>query len=809
MIAHKRKTDEKDQAWGEHSRNVSKLCLLEGEKLHLGKLAELLGLLHDHGKGTLAWQRFIKGIGSQHPAHAGLGAWYVWQRWWKPERNANRRRTAQIISLCIYGHHAGLPDCLDISGGSPFLEGLQNQPGEACREATENFYIEVASQDELDRLFGEACKELDEFGLGKVSFEWGLLVRLLLSILVDADRWDSACFEYDADPFEGLPDQIPDWGMLLGRLEAYLENEEKFPKEGKLAKIRQDISAQCREAGKAGPGIYTLSVPTGGGKTLASLRYSLTQAKRNGQRRIFYLIPMNTILDQNAEDIREALAEYPSILEHHSNIVLDEDVEKRQNVKEERRLEQEMYRKLTERWADSDIILTSLVNFLETLFRKENSKVRRMQRLTNSVLIFDEIQALPKKCRELFKRALQFLVEYCNCTVLLCTATQPDLGLESKELIADVDVLYQKLKRVSYIPQLEGRTYQEAAAEIASFSYENKSVLTVVNTKYAAWCVFEGVSECLKMSGYRMVEIRQGLTNEKLECCAKTCQEDEVLCVHLSTLMCPEHRKEILRWVKAWLKNAKMVYCISTALIEAGINVSFPIVVRSLTGIPSLIQAAGRCNRNCEADKGIVYLWNLSEEKMSLLPDIQKGKEISMNLLQNMGSAENIGTPEMVQKYFRKEEAYTRQIEKYPYENWNSDLFEMLSMNDVCQNAAKDRRENPLPDLSKRLRQSFRTAGSAFQVIDQKTKGVLVPYGRGRLLIENLAGSHSLSEEIRYLKDAQQYSVNLYEQIFERLGKEGALYSLGEAGVVVLKEEYYDVWAGIRTTPEELKPLIV
>jgi len=805
IIAHKSKTDKKEQAWREHSRNVAKLCRLEGEKLRLGKLAELIGLLHDHGKGSLAWQRFIKGIGVQHPTHAGLGAWYVWQSWWKSEKSVNRRRTAQLISLCIYGHHAGLPDCLDISGGSPFLEGLQNQPEEACKEATENFYEEVASQDELDRLFEEACRELDEFGLEKVSFEWGLLVRLLLSILVDADRWDSACFEYDADPFAGLPGQIPDWEMLLERLEAYVE---RFPKEGELAKIRRDISAQCREAGKDGPGIYTLSVPTGGGKTLASLRYGLTQAKRNGQRRIFYLIPMNTILDQNAEDIREALAEHPSILEHHSNIVLEEDAEKGQSTKGWNP-EQEKYRRLTERWADSDIILTSLVNFLEALFRKENSKVRRMQRLTNSVLIFDEIQALPKKCRELFKRALRFLVKYCNCTVLLCTATQPDFGLESKELIADVDVLYRKLKRVTYVSELEERTYQETAVQIASFSREKKSVLTVVNTKYAAWCVFREVSERLEMSGYRMVEIRQGLTDKELECCAEACQGDEVLCVHLSTLMCPGHRKEILRWVKAWLKKMKMVYCSSTALIEAGINVSFPIVVRSLTGIPSLIQAAGRCNRNCEADRGTVYLWNLSEERLSLLPDIQKGKEISMNLLQNIGRAEDIGSPEIIQKYFRKEEVYTRQVEQYPYKNWNSDLVEMFSVNAVCQNAAKDRRENPLPGLSKRLRQSFRTAGSAFQVIDQKTKGVLVPYGKGRLLIEELAGSHSLCEEIQYLKDAQQYSVNLYEQIFELLAAEGALYSLGETGVVVLREEYYDAWAGVRTTAEELKTLIV
>lgn len=148
--------------------------------------------------------------------------------------------------------------------------------------------------EELDALFAGACEELEKFGLGKDSFEWGMLARLLLSILVDADRWDSACFEYDENPFDMLQAPQPDWKNLLVELEAYVE---QFPKEGELAKTRRDISKWCKEAGKLGPGIYTLSVPTGGGKTYSSLRFALAQAEENGQERIFYLIPLNTILD--------------------------------------------------------------------------------------------------------------------------------------------------------------------------------------------------------------------------------------------------------------------------------------------------------------------------------------------------------------------------------------------------------------------------------------------------------------------------------------------------------------------------------
>lgn len=331
----------------------------------------------------------------------------------------------------------------------------------------------------------------------------------------------------------------------------------------------------------------------------------------------------------------------------------------------------------------------------------------------------------------------------------------------------------------------------------------------IVNTKDAAWNIFQFVFEQLKESGCKLTEIQQGLSDEEITECAEKSEENEILCVHLSTLMCPMHRKEILRWIKVWQKKKKRVCCVSTALIEAGINVSFPIVIRSLAGIPSIIQAAGRCNRNCEADYGTVYLWNLSEEILGRLPDIQKGGEICKNLLGGIENPNELGKPWMIDQYFAKEEAYTREVERYPYKEWNTDLVTMLSINSECRSEAENRRENILPCLSKRFCQSFRTAGAAFEVIDQKTRSIVVPYGKGKKLIEKLSGRHMLREEIDYLKEAQQYSVNLYEPIYQRLENEGALNSLGETGVVVLKEEYYDDWAGVKITPQEMKELIV
>lgn len=509
-------------------------------------------------------------------------------------------------------------------------------------------------------------------------------------------------------------------------------------------------------------------------------------------QRIFYIIPMNTILDQNAKDIRKALHDYPSILEHHSNVVLEDE-------KEDKR-----HRRLTERW-DSDIILTSLVQFLDALFQGGNSKARRMHRLTHSVLIFDEIQALPKKCRGLFREAVKFLVCYCHCTALLCTATQPNLRLKARELVPDPGALYQRLKRVEYLPQLQQRTYQDAADDIAAMVCEKRSVLTIVNTKPAAWHVYEGVFQRLNASGYCFTEIQQGLSDEELKARAKACPPGEVLCVHLSTLMCPMHRKEVLRWVKAWLNERKLVCCVSTALIEAGINVSFPVVVRSLAGIPSIIQAAGRCNRNFEWELGQVYLWNLADEELGSLPDIRKGKDFTQSLLGNGTLAYRLDSLEIVDAYFKKErsDSQTQEEENYPYPDWKTDLVTMLSDNRDCTKSGQ-----PLPKgLSKWLLQSFRAAGEAFHVIDQQTKPVLVPYGKGAELIQMLESNHTMQEEIACLKQAQLYSVNLFDQIYDRLAREGALRPLGETGVVALQAENYNASGGVSTEPKELELL--
>lgn len=818
MIAHIRKSGE-EQSLKEHLEHVSSLCRFFSEPVGVSAMAELIGLLHDMGKGTNSFQMYLHWRAEhddaeplpkqiKHHKHAPTGAIYAYDRWF---RNGNpiQQRTAQIIVLCIYGHHTGLMDCIDENNTVKFQKCMeQDKNAIFYQEAVSYFLNNIADEAHLDRLFASACEEfrqktealtLKQFPIEKgeqyarSAFQVGMLTRFLLSVLIDADRWDSACFEYGRDSMK-QSNSAPDWTELSERYEAYARKT--FTGTGELERKRQEISDLCLEKADGKTGIYRLSVPTGGGKTFASLRYAMRHAKQNGQRRIFYIIPYNTILDQNAKDIREALGQYEGILEHHSNVMLWDDTE-------EERLR---YKQLTERW-DSDVILTSMVQFLNALFRKENTNARRMHRLTNAVLIFDEIQALPRHCKGLFERAVTFLTTCCHSTVLLCTATQLELKLPVKpeELMGteeELTALNRALKRVEYLPQIRpARSNQQAADGLFTLLAEKSSVLMIANTKAAAWDVYEKTCERLKTDDYDLIDIQPGLKDEEIREQAKYAEDFEILCVYLSTLLCPAHRKEYIRWVINWTKGGGRVLCVSTALIEAGINVGFPVVVRSLASLPSIVQAAGRCNRNREQAVGEVYIWELAEEKLSSLEEIQQGKDISRMMIERWDREyDALSDPEGIQMYFRKEQEYTKNHELYPIgKNTGLTLVGLLSDNPKRTAALKKK-----PPLN----QSFQEAGKAFEVIPQKTKPVIVPYREGEELIAQLNGSHTMEEEIRLMRQMQQYCVNLYDNMYRRLAEEDALYRVGESGITVLKKEYYSEASGVTTEAGELEEMI-
>lgn len=802
MLAHIRQTDGKAQSLEAHCKNVSVLCGRSATGLGLEKTAALLGLLHDMGKGTEAFAQYLRtsaaGEETSSPHHhAPAGAIFVYRRWFVGGKSMERF-VAQLLSLCIYGHHTGLLDCLNENGDSDFLDRMnQITVPLHYEEATNWFLSHIASEEQLERWFKESCGEVRAFWRTYIKienysafsfFSMGMLARMLLSILVDGDRWDAACFDREGDAL--TLEQKPEWAKLLDTFEAY--RCKKLNGTSPLNQIRGSISDTCFEKAMLPPGIFTLCVPTGGGKTYSSLRFALRHAALRGQQRIFYIIPFNTILDQNAKDIREALSDYDSILEHHSNVV------------QERSEEQESYRLLTERW-DSHIILTSLVQFLNAFFSAPNTDTRRLHRLTNAVLIFDEIQSLPKHCKTLFEYAIQFLARCCHCTVVLCTATQPKLDLYPApvELMENVGALFGKMQRVEYILQLEPADNGEAARRLCSMA-ESASVLAVVNTKKAAQDIFEKTRTLLQEAGMEMVEVDTEYTDEMVLQRAQESGDAEILCVHLSTLLCPAHRLRLIQWMKIWLKARKGVLCVSTALIEAGINISFPVVVRSLTGLPSMVQAAGRANRNMEYDKGQVYLWDLCEEKLKYLPDIQNGQTISREILA-LSDEKNLEMPEKIAMYFNREKAYTEEVQDYPIECRGRDkktLVELLSKNGKAMQGSNDFEDDKRKMLI--LKQGFREANGHFKVIEEKNEPVLVPFGEGRDITARLEENHSMKEELFLLRKAQAYTVNVYDDLYKRLEENHALYPVGNTGAMALEDGYYDAHTGVTGERVEL-----
>lgn len=789
--AHADRISGRVQSLTEHAENVASLCARFAAPLHLAQTARLIALMHDMGKGTPLFQAYLAKDEQKktHP-HAPAGAIFAYERWFSGDEA--RRRAAQIVSLCVYGHHTGLMDCVNENSEPSFVRNMQADKRELrYDEAVASFVENVASLPRLDSLFDAACEELTQFRAKgkKGAFYDGLTARLLLSMLVDADRYDAACFAYGEDALAKPP--APIWDELLSRLDAYAGA--RFAVKTPIDHIRATIAARCGEAFARAPGVYRLTVPTGGGKTLSSLRFALGHAAR-GMERIFYVIPFNTILDQNARDIREALDGYDGILEHHGNVVVEDEGERMH------------YRRLTERW-DSRIILTSMVQFLNALYRRENTNARRMHRLTRSVIVFDEIQALPRRCKVLFERAVNFLVLNCGCTVLLCTATQMEFDNivmpNGNELMGDekeLSRLYDALTRVRWNPELRaGLTNADAARKLQNLMRSHGSVLAIVNTKAVAWDVYRRAAGLLGEQGMRPVAIDCSLGKEAVISLAKDAGEGDVLCICLTTLLCPKHRLTYIDFMKAWLEGGGRALCVSTALIEAGINISFPAVARSLAGLPNIVQAGGRCNRNRERECGDVYIWELKEEALRNLPEIENGKSCTRKLYHEApDDFEALCKPDGIRRYFREEQSYTKRMEKYPCKN--STLIDLLSVNTAFASSTKAL----FP-----LKQAFRTAGENFHVIDEDTRAVIVPYGEGKAIISALLSQSDMKQRALLLERAQQYSVNVRDSMLRQLQEKGAVYSVGDTGAFALKAEYYDAQRGLNVDGNELPPIIL
>ena len=778
-----------EQSVKEHLYNVSALSMEYGSKISLAATGKLIGILHDMGKETKIFDCYIH-YSSMNPNdkslrgsinHSTAGAKFIYDNFFNTT-DQYQKLTAQLISICICSHHGGLIDCLDLKGIDIFTNKMSTDKDIFYDEALFNYMSECLKMPQINDLFNKAKEEIKSIliKINKIDssarfgqFASGMLGRYLFSCVIDADRYDTYTFMEGKEPKPDI-DKLDLWNELADVLETKLKS---FPKQSRIDLLRDEVSISCKNFGKNIPGTYQLSVPTGGGKTISSLRYALEHARKFNKDRIFYIIPFTTIIDQNAKEIKDILGHEDMILEHHSNLIIDNDDDDSQIN----------YKLLTERW-DSPIILTTMVQFLDTLFSGGTQGVRRMHNLANSVIIFDEIQAIPIKCINMFNSAINFLSNICNATIILCTATQPLLSetemplklSENPNIISDINEKYKQFKRVNLVPKLIVGDYSTILLRdfILDKMDEVESLLIILNTKNSAKRIFNELK----------------LANKDLP------KDKQYLIFHLSTNMCPSHRMKILKDMKEKLGNSRVI-CVSTQLIEAGINISFGCVVRSLAGLDNIAQAAGRCNRHGERDCSDVYIVNIEGENVSKLMDIKEGQECTSRVLNDFNE-----NPAIFDNDLLSQKAMDRYYKYYFYErkkhmnytlsksNNDATMYDILSGNNEAANAFNSRNGYKSKLM---LKQAFKTAGNEFQVIDQNTTGVIVPYKEGKTLITLINGNCSLSELKQYLKMAQQFSVNLFETDKRKLEEMGGLVGLKGGVILALREEFYNEDVGV------------
>ena len=784
-----------------HCHNVAALCAEFGEKAGLKNTAKLIGLLHDSGKATRIFMEYLfkDDISLRGTVnHAACGARYVYDRL-KQDGGVNEL-TAQIVALTICSHHSGLADCVNIEGEDIFNKRIFPEKDIHFEEAVANFLKECISTDALGEIYRDSMKEIasmfadlrqmcnsvpeknDKAAI--MNFCLGLVVRLLLSCLLDADRFDTFLMMtgIKAPPPFDLPKL---WKSLSERLERHLGS---LPDTGIINRLRKQISVNCLNFSEYGSGIYRLCVPTGGGKTLASFRYALNAALKFKKKHIFYIAPFKTILDQNAKDLRDILRQNDAILEHHGDVVDDS----------------ETHRLLTERW-DSPIVLTTAAQFLDTLFLGRKGSVRRMHTLADSVIIIDEVQSIPVRCIHMFNAAVNFLAYICRSSVILCSATQPRLTAvriplllrEPCDMTPNLEKTFAAFRRtVPVNRQIPGGYTSDTLAEFVLRQMTgHTSTLIVMNTKSAAAMLFQALSE-----GERCLP-----------------DEERFSIYYLSTGLCPAHRLKLIEKIREGLLDKKRLVCVSTQLIEAGVNLSFECAIRSLAGLDSIAQAAGRCNRHGEAPCREIYIINSAEENLSHLSDIRRGQEAASHVLDDYDRnprqfGEDLLSLCAMDRYY---DYYFHNIADdmgYPLSKRRTqfftdvELFDLLSINTP---ARKSRKEKNVPMPPRPLHQAFETAGRLFQAIENGGEDILVPYDEGENLIIELSGDIPPDERMRILRRAQRYIVHIFDYERNWFEKEGALYALPYTGTYSISKEYYDDQMGVRMKKGEMEFLMM
>lgn len=700
--------DGRKQTVEEHLQGTAYLSEMFAAEFDAAPFGRLVGATHDIGKTSLEFQDRLLGNGKKVD-HATAGA-----------IECVRRR--QLMSAgCVIGHHGGLMD---------FGNQRTDLPGDQTFCGRINKGIKGGIPQYLYR--GDLPDVPEEPGFDN-SYVRSLWTRMLFSCLVDADYLDTEEFMQGGSVRRGEYDSLQ---VLLERLEQYIAPW--FPAKNAINAERCRVLAACKAQGQLPRGLYSLTVPTGGGKTVASLAFALHHAVANGMKRVIYVIPYTSIIEQNARVFRKILGDQ-NVVEHHSGVVFDEN-EDADPIKVRQRL-------ACENW-DAPVIVTTAVQFFESMYANRPSKCRKLHNVANSVVIFDEAQMLPLAHLRPCVGVIANLVAHFKATAVLCTATQPALddlirqfapSLHSRELAPDTEGLQQSFARVTF--RDGGKLSCGALADELG---QHEQVLCIVNTRKDAQEVFDLLPEDGKY--------------------------------HLSTLMYPVHRQRTLDEIRRRLAVGLPCRVVSTSLIEAGVDVDFPAVYREKAGLDSILQAAGRCNREgkrAAADSIVTYFTG-----ETAAPPLFRMNIGATN--QALAVERDPGDPESIRRYFMALRAFSG---------------DALDKTQVVAHFEKGISGCKLP---------FATVAGQFHLIDQATKTVYIPDGEGKGLCETLRAGYGT--KLTYRK-AGGYSVNIYEQHYRELLVAGDIAALDQESAVLTNIELYSQETGLSLSADFGKAL--
>ena len=762
IIAHTRE-DGSIQSLPEHIEGVAHHCALFLEEAGLPELAplgRLLAQLHDAGKAQPAFQRYIRGETTAKAPHSAAGALLATSMLYELSEGLQLKRlprTSQLLAYVISGHHRGLYDYIELQ------KELKKKEIEGRYAKTTEALTNIKS--EL-RTWVEEYAEATETSLKELAKQVGAteqaqaLIRLLFSCLVDADFLDTEAFmdeERKGRRQEATNGYAP-LEVLRDRLTKHMEG---FSTEGKINETRRAFLNQCRAHGRTCPkGYYSLFLPTGGGKTLSSMAWALETALNHKAQRIIYVIPYTSIITQTAGIFREIFGE-ANVLEHHSDISFSGG----ETTQEAERYERT--RLLAENW-DAPIIVTTNVQFFESLFSHKVSRSRKVHSIANSIVVFDEVQMFPTEFLHPMLRLLEDLKGIYGTQLLFCSATLPpfdrdhsstfkkvndfhQLSEDIQPIVPEDPELFKIFDRVVYHLEEKEYTTKELAEELA----QHDSALCIVNSRRDA-------------SQLYLALLEEGKEAQDI--------------IHLSRNMCSAHLKERIAEVRQRLKAGIPTLVISTQLIEAGVDIDLPIVYRAMSGLDSIVQAGGRCNREGKRPApGEVYVFSLSDGGKAF-GTIAQGQNATRFLLDNDKEHTRPSMPlELIEAYYNR---YYASIESFDTKNIAESLYD--------------------EDEAKRWRFDFQQASEDFQLIDNVDRDLFVPYGRGKELLEGLQ-KHALYLNHRTLRELQQYHVAISKWRYEELEKARLLSEVvvdRETGksILVLAPQGYDEALGVCTT---------